>query len=306
MKTTVSCPTPGCRGEIQHQGDHATCSLHGGRFRIMYWKGQTPLEPVRSGATMAPVRSEPVSPGQTCARHPSTPRAGFCKQCGEAVCADCQLPGHLCPECGEIRTPSNPPPGMCARHHDVARLGCCKNCGCAVCDRCNRPGNVCPGCQTAPQSTAPAGMMCSRHLHIAAAHPCYGCGIGICQVCTFTFAGEKTVYLCPECAMAPSRPPISPERQEHIRKAGVGAVAATLGVLCLFALGEFKALQGTALGLVAFLFIVLPSLFSFNFCLKGLDRQGGENPTSLGCATVVSFMLLLFAGLPLLIGLFGG
>ena len=154
---------PECLGVLETaDGQTARCTLHGGKYRILFSRSQVATA-ARAPAAAQAVETPGISPGM-CPQHPSVQAEHACARCSTTVCATCAFPQadgtQLCPECASQKSPGPPaaavPAGtMCAQHPSVQAARLCTACGSPMCETCDFtfPGNVhvCPRCVAQPK-----------------------------------------------------------------------------------------------------------------------------------------------------------
>lgn len=156
---------PECLGALEAREDgSARCTVHGGEYKILFWREGQPAPPVIPAA--APNSAQ-------CANHPNLPAIFLCRRCGAAICELCGFPqtdgSRLCPACATVHSAA---PAFrsgvsavalavqnrnCPQHPNVAAVQICQICGAPMCATCDflLPGNfhVCPKCATTPQTS---------------------------------------------------------------------------------------------------------------------------------------------------------
>jgi len=145
-------------------GHEAICSVHGGRYEILFMRQPASAPP-------PPIVAYSLAGNAACAQHPGTPADYACRDCGTPICGVCSFDqpdgSHLCPNCAQRRTvfgtPAAPvapifPAGVhCVQHPHLAATAQCKSCGGFMCDTCKfeLPGGIviCPTCAANPRTS---------------------------------------------------------------------------------------------------------------------------------------------------------
>jgi hypothetical protein len=100
---------PECRGRLVYVDPTRTrCSVHGGEFRILFWRGAHGATDAESpDPSTAATATAGTPPPIMCASHPRQPAVRRCNVCGAGACATCDFafPGevHLCPRCATAK-----------------------------------------------------------------------------------------------------------------------------------------------------------------------------------------------------------
>lgn len=249
---------PECMGPlVTRDGKTATCTLHGGEFRILYMRGlvvTSPPAPTSVSETTTGTRLEPAAEQvnnpyrapaeltQTCVRHPGVTTGVNCAACDAGICQTCSFPqpdgSQLCPDCvGKARV-------------------------------------VPPSWREVPE-----GVMCTRHPEVQAERYCKSCRKAVCATCDFALPGG--VHVCPDCATKPNRA-LSSKRKTLIGWAYVLAIWCTvwLGLLVGGAFAEVvtDAESAEAFGLFLSLVLFIPSLIGVALAFSALDRRLANPP----------------------------
>ena len=167
---------PECLGALEVRDGEARCTVHGGHYKILFWREVSAVvSPTISPAAAAVAAAAVVSRRVTnCVNHDNLPAMYSCRRCQVAICDLCALPqengSRLCPACAGRRAPQpvvrggNPgvKPGEqtrnCRQHPGVVATRICQLCGVPMCDVCDTlmPGNihVCAACAPAGESGA--------------------------------------------------------------------------------------------------------------------------------------------------------
>lgn len=274
---------PECLGPlVTGDGKTAVCTLHGGRYGILFLRGQAvvPLPLTRplveaavdavlmNGEAQAdnPYRA-PVQHLQTCVNHPGVQTEQNCELCGKAICLTCAFPQRdgtsLCPDCvGKARV------------------------------------------FTPAASEVAAGICCTRHPQVQAVHYCKSCRKPVCSTCDFALAGG--VHVCPDCATKSNRE-LSATRKTTLGWSFALAVWCTVGVALLlsgvFAEAAMNRESAEVFGFVVSLLVFMPALIGTGLSLGTLDRRLA-NPPMVWVAIVWNISVLAVLLLLTLIGLF--
>lgn len=270
---------PECLGPLATtDGKTARCTLHGGAYRILFWRQVPRAAPKPMPGSMPvmsrmPADASPYAPPapdmRACPRHPAVYAPYICADCMAPLCETCsflQLDGRrLCPECmapSPVELPSN------SKNLD--------------------------------------GVTCSRHPEVAAVVRCLACSKPVCDTCDFLLPGQ--VHLCPDCV---SR---TDHRLSSKRKLMLGwslglATFATLGIVLLLG----GAMLGLAdrpggeeiIGVLFSLVTFFPSLIGTALAFSTRDRRL-SNPGLIWVAIVWNSVLLALFLLLSVIGTFMG
>jgi len=259
---------PECLGPmVTTDGKSARCTLHGGMYRILFWREgpRAPRRPVPDFVpavdASAPNPSPYASPApaiRSCAWHPAVHAPHTCAACLTSICETCSFTQpdgrRLCPDC-------------------------------AV-----------PG----PMFDAPsplAGVVCSNHSEVQAVAKCHVCGRPVCATCDFAMPGN--IHVCPNCA-SKRDPGLSKKRKGLLYWSYALAIWSTLAVALWFAALANMNANGpdvAALGALIYLVAFIPSLIGTALGVGTFDRRL-SNPASIWGAVIwngaiLSMLLLL-------------
>ncbi len=329
---------PDCMGPLKtSDGKIAFCTLHGGRYEILFSRWQAP-----------PPQSIPQA--GMCARHPAVAAIGACGRCAAPICGTCGFPqadgSQWCPDCatGKTPAPSAPAAGASPRPgaeeappavtvsasvagsmaekadpelQEISLLGAGNEWtaeavagarqelaarGVASPTELQEPAPV--AATPAFVSDLPAvgeGVMCTRHPEVQAVETCDACQSAICATCDFAFPGGA--HLCPGCATAPADE-MGSKRKTYLRWSYALAVWCTLGMAFLFfgSMAATTPAEEEAMG-AAFAFLVfIPSIIGTALGVAAIDRRL-NNPASVWVAAIwngvflAGFLLLSVLGL---------
>ncbi len=287
---------PECMGPmVTRDGKTATCTLHGGEYRILFLRGQ-PMLPRPSippvVTTPAPVVSQPVAS--------SAPVPG----------------GQKLVEGQQAENPYRAPDGLlekCVRHPQTTTQQHCAVCEAPICMVCAFPQSdgtqLCPDCvvqarQPMPVvSEVPEGVMCSRHPAVQAVVYCASCRQPTCATCDFALPGG--VHVCPDCVTRTDQR-LSSGRKTLLGWAYALAVWCTLGLILLFS-GALADMANDpageeALGVVLWIFVFLPALIGTALSLAGFDRRL-RNPPAMWVAMIWNLVIVAILVLLTVVGL---
>lgn len=185
---------PECRGElVSRDGKYATCTLHGGRYEILF---------SRFIAGPAPTAAAPA----TSKEHPPAPLAPAAQQGPPPDAISVK-----CPHCAA---------GYRVSAAHVGKNATCKKCGLKFQINPSAPALAADSFGKATSVVSSAGIpsqtfKCARHPALTAEFVCARCGARVCKTCVF--AGPDGTYLCPGCIVKGTQAKTSDDL-EQIRK----------------------------------------------------------------------------------------
>ncbi|HEX7375547.1 MAG TPA: hypothetical protein VF278_00465 [Pirellulales bacterium] len=270
---------PECLGPLATtDGRTARCTLHGGTYRILFWRQAPRTPPQPMPGTMPVVNrlpldaspyASPAAEVRGCPRHPSVD-APF-------TCAGCMTP--MCQTCSFLR-----PDGR----------------------------RFCPDCMSPAPLKLPAnsgelnGVKCSRHPEVPAVVRCQACSAPVCATCDFLLPGQ--IHACPGCVSRTDHR-LSSKRKTMLGWAFALAIFATLGMAALFSGAMAGLAQGPGgqevIGMLFSLVSFFPSLIGTALAFSTLDRRL-SNPGVIWVAIVWNCLLLAVFVLLTVIGTFMG
>lgn len=256
---------PECMGPLATtDGKTARCTLHGGSYRILFWRAAPAKRPQPMPGTIPvaaplPLNASPyASPSpdvRACPRHPGIYAPHTCAGCMSPICETCsfvQPDGRrLCPDCAA--------PAAITLPRDLRNL---------------------------------QGVMCSRHPDVQAVVRCHACSKPVCATCDFLLPGQ--IHVCPDCVTR------TDHRMSSKRKMMLGwsfglAIFATLGIVLLFSGAVAGLAEGPAgeemFGVLLSLVTFFPSIIGTALAFSTLDRRL-SNPGVIWVAIVWNSLLL--------------
>lgn len=304
---------PECMGTLaSDDGKTARCTIHGGRFRILFSRGNA-LRPPAPQASAPP----PLPPAGPPAQDTTIPESKLeaalqqriLSMSNEDLQAMLARPGDYRPDTLQFassvlkgRTGGD----MCRRHSGLLAIGTCSACAAPVCGTCAFPQadgtSLCPECamnakKTGAQAAPPAlpGVMCAKHAAVAAVRACKLCGCGVCATCDFEFPGG--LHVCPDCVTKSGRE-LSPRRRKTLIWSYVLAVWATFW-LTLTMSGVFSGSVTTqeeqqVFGYVFAILVLVPAVAGTAMSIGGIDRRLGNPPAIWVSAVWNGIILLVF------------
>ena len=170
---------PECMGPLTSpDGKWATCTLHGGRYEILFMRPASVAAPVK-GPSVAPPAPGPSD--QPKAMAPEKVKTQ-CLHCGQRYWVDLK---------------------------DVGRTTRCKTCHSefelvALVEETDVSSPPQPIAQTPAPQQIPTATTCPRHPTAQVSHQCARCQTPVCATCEFP--QPDGTYLCPDCVMRANQP----------------------------------------------------------------------------------------------------
>lgn len=322
---------PECLGPLEaRDGRMARCTLHGGHYRVLFWRGQPWTTMAHEpGQSITGLANRIVSKCTHCGQRfkilaEHVGKKARCKICqSEFVVAP--FPSHLVSggDSSQAIVASAPLTAQatkgrtCVRHANKPAEYVCARCGSPICATCSFPqasgSQLCPDCvNVVATALAPGerasedftGVVCAHHPNVQAVRRCAVCGAPMCATCDFELPGR--VHVCPTCVAAP-RQGLSGKRKGYLVWSYVLAAWCTLGLAVIFS----GALAGTVesqagvevLGVIIFLLIFAPSIIGTALGFAALERRLA-NPASVWVAAIWNGIILAVLLLLVIIGSF--
>jgi len=194
---------PECLGTLEVRDREARCTVHGGHYKILFWREVSSVVSPTISPAAAAVAAAAVAAVAAVAR-PSPEN-----QSASTTRADA-TPAAMAPPASVVSRRVT----TCVNHDNLPAMYSCRRCHVAICDLCALPqdngSRLCPACagRRAPQpvvrggnrGVAPGGQTryCRQHPEVAATRICHLCGVPMCDVCDTLMPGN--IHVCAACA----------------------------------------------------------------------------------------------------------
>ena len=191
---------PECLGALEVRDGEARCTVHGGHYKILFWREVSAVV----SPTISPAAAAVAAAAVAAAAKPSpeSPPGSATKPAA--------MSGAMAPPAAVVsRRVTN-----CVNHDNLPAMYSCRRCQVAICDLCALPqengSRLCAACagRRAPEPVVRGGnpgvkpgeqtRNCRQHPGVVATRICQLCGVPMCDVCDTLMPGN--IHVCAACA----------------------------------------------------------------------------------------------------------